>query len=138
MYIRPLAMTNKPWNREETIIAFNAYCKIPFKDCSKMHPLVIEYAKLIGRSPSALNMKIGNIGRLDPDLRAKGVTGLAHGAKLEQDIWDEFYDDPERLSYESEKLIAKFSGQNNSGFCFSTNKQIAVRTRAAGLCKTAC
>lgn len=109
MYIRPLAMTNKPWNREETIIAFNAYCKIPFKDCSKMHPLVIEYAKLIGRSPSALNMKIGNIGRLDPDLRAKGVTGLAHGAKLEQDIWDEFYDDPERLSYESEKLIAKFS-----------------------------
>lgn len=112
MYIRPLAMTNKPWNREETIIAFNAYCKIPFKDCSKMHLLVIEYAKLIGRSPSALNMKIGNIGRLDPDLRAKGVTGLAHGAKLEQDIWDEFYDDPERLSYESEKLIAKFSGQN--------------------------
>ncbi|MGN0231861.1 MAG: hypothetical protein ACI4A8_06585 [Muribaculaceae bacterium] len=59
------------WTREETIIAFNLYCKIPFKSSRKTHPLVIEYAKIIGRTPSALNMKIGNIGRLAPSLREK-------------------------------------------------------------------
>lgn len=30
---------------------------------------------MLGRSPSALNMKVGNIGRLDPDLKEQGITG---------------------------------------------------------------
>lgn len=97
------------WTREETIIAFNLYCKIPFNKSSKRHPLIIKYAEIIGRTPDALNMKIGNIGRLDPDLKSKGITGLVHGAKAEEEVWNEFYDNPERLSFESEKLIAKFS-----------------------------
>lgn len=74
----------KNWSREETIIAFNLYCKIAFKDSSKTHPLVVKYAELLGLSPSALNMKIGNIGRLDPDLKSQGIKGLVHGAKLEE------------------------------------------------------
>lgn len=103
---------NQPWSKDETIIAFNLYCKIPFKDSSKTHPLVIKYANLLGRSPSALNMKIGNIGRLDPDLKEKGITGLTHGAKIEKEVWDEFYKNPELLAFESEKLIARFSNQS--------------------------
>lgn len=97
---------NKPWTRNETIVAFNLYCKIPFKSSSKSNVLVQKYACLLGRSASALNMKIGNIGRLDPDLKAQGISGLAHGAKLEEDIWNEFYDNPSLLAYESEKIIA--------------------------------
>ena len=100
-------MMNK-WTREETIVAFNLYCKIPFKSSSKTHPLVVKYARIIGRSPSALNMKIGNIGRLDPDLKSQGITGLKHGAKEEETVWKEFYGNPERLAYESERLIAQF------------------------------
>lgn len=71
--------------------------------------MVIQYAHLLGRSPSALNMKIGNIGRLDPLLKAQGIIGLVHGAKIEQEVWDEFYANPDKLAYESECLIAKFS-----------------------------
>lgn len=100
-------MINK-WTREETIVAFNAYCKIPFKDSSKNHPLIIEYAKLIGRSPSALNMKIGNLGRLDPKLKEQGIIGLSHGAKLEEDVWNDFYKNPDIFAYESECVIAKY------------------------------
>lgn len=103
---------NTNWTREETIIAFNVYCKIPFKDSSKNHPLIVRYANIIGRSPSALNMKIGNIGRLDPLLREKGIVGLSHGSKIEQLVWDEFYRNPEKLVYESECLIAKYSNGN--------------------------
>ena len=62
---------NNNWTREETIIAFNVYCKIPFKDSNKNHPMIIKYANIIGRSPSALNMKVGNLGRLDPKLKEK-------------------------------------------------------------------
>ncbi len=106
----------KKWTREETIIAFNAYCKIPFQKSSKTHPTVINYAKILGRTPSALNMKIGNIGRLDPDLKKQGIRGLLHGAKLEEEIWNEFIDNPEQLAFESEKLIAQFSQQKIEEF----------------------
>lgn len=100
------------WTREETIVAFNVYCKIPFKSSSKTHPLIIKYAKLLGRSSSALNMKVGNIGRLDPDLKERGITGLIHGAKMEEDVWNEFYGNPDLLAFESEKIIAQISNQS--------------------------
>ncbi len=100
------------WTREETIVAFNLYCKIPFKNCSKSHPTIIRYAQILGRTPSALNMKIGNIGRLDPDLREQGITGLTHGAKMEVEIWNEFSTRPETLAYESEKIIANLLGKS--------------------------
>ena len=109
------------WTREETIVAFNVYCKIPFNNSSKTHPMIIEYAKILGRSPSALNMKVGNIGRLDPDLKKRGITGLVHGAKMEKEIWDEFYGNPEYLAYESEKIIARLSNK-------SIEDSIAIKT----------
>ena len=103
---------NNNWTKEETIIAFNVYCKIPFKDSNKNHPMIIEYAKIIGRSPSALNMKVGNLGRLDPKLKEKGIVGLSHGSKIERIVWEEFYANPEQYAYESECLIAKYANKS--------------------------
>lgn len=102
---------NNNWTREETIIAFNVYCKIPFKNSSKTNPTIIKYANIIGRSPSALNMKIGNFGRLDPELRKQGITGLINGSKLEEEIWNEFNGNWEKLAFESEILIAKYQNK---------------------------
>ena len=100
------------WSKDETIIAFNVYCKIPFKSSSKTNATIIKYANIIGRSPSALNMKVGNFGRLDPELKKQGITGLVNGAKLEEVVWEEFNGNWDNLAFESELLIAKF--QNKS------------------------
>lgn len=54
-------------------------------------------------------MKVGNLGRLDPKLKEKGIVGLSHGSKVEQMVWVEFYANPEQLIYESECFIAKYS-----------------------------
>jgi putative restriction endonuclease len=99
------------WTKEETIIAFNVYCKIPFKESSKTHPIIVKYANIIGRSPSALNMKVGNFGRLDPNLKKRGITGLVHGSKMEEVVWDEFNGNWEKLAFQSESLIAKFQNK---------------------------
>jgi len=104
-------MAKNNWTREETIVAFNVYCKIPFKSSSKSNPTVIKYATIIGRSPSALNMKIGNFGRLDPELKKQGIVGLAHGSKLEEEVWEEFNGNWEKLAFESEQLISKFANR---------------------------
>ena len=100
------------WTIEETIIAFNVYCKIPFKSSSKNNATIIKYAKIIGRSPSALKMKVGNFGRLDPELKKQGISGLVNGAKLEEVVWNKFNGNWEELAFESELLLAKF--QNKS------------------------
>ncbi|MFD1162678.1 HNH endonuclease [Hwangdonia seohaensis] len=104
-------MVRNNWSKEETIIAFNVYCKIPFKSSSKTNPTIIKYANIIGRSPSALNMKVGNFGRLDPELKKQGITGLVNGSKLEEDVWNEFNGNWEKLAFESEELIAKFQNK---------------------------
>ena len=99
------------WTREQTIVALNVYCKIPFKNSSARHPLVQEYAKLLDRTPAALNFKIGNLGSFDPVLRAKGIVGLGHTSKMDEMVWNEFFDNPEKLAYESEKIIADLRHQ---------------------------
>ncbi len=93
-------------------MALNVYCKIPFKDVKESHPIIQKYAPLIGRTPVALKMKVGNFGRFDPNLRAKGITGLEHGSKEEENIWNEFWNNPEMLAYESERLFAQRAGKS--------------------------
>ena len=97
------------WSREETIVAFYVYCIVRFASSSKTNPTIIHYANMLGRTPSALNMKIGNIGRLDPELKKKNITGLTHGAKMEEAVWDEFENNREDLVFEAEKIIERIS-----------------------------
>ncbi len=126
-------MATPPWTREETIVAFSAYCKIPFSKSNKNHPLIKQLATAIGRSPGALNMKVGNIGRLDQDLRRQGIVGLRHGAKLEQTIWDEFYAHPEQLAVESEHILAKFQKRQpiEKGYVIpqGAEREVVIRQR---------
>lgn len=43
-------------------------------------------------------------------LKARGIQGARHGSKGEAEIWNEFRSDWSRLAYESERLLAQFSG----------------------------
>ena len=54
-------------------------------------------------------MKIGNFGSFDPELKKRGIVGLGNTSKLDENIWNEFNNNWEKLAYESELLIAKFS-----------------------------
>lgn len=102
-------MKNSNWTREQTIVAFNLYCKIPFNRVSSNHPDIIRIAKIIGRNANSVKMKIGNFGSFDPELKRRGIVGLANASKLDKEIWDEFNNDWEKLVFESELLIAKFN-----------------------------
>jgi putative restriction endonuclease len=104
-----MARTN--WNRNELILAFNLYCKIPFGRIHMRNPEIISLAALLGRTPSALSWKLANFASLDPSLKKRNIAGATHGGKLEKEVWDEFNDDWERLSFESEALRFEMSGQ---------------------------
>ena len=90
-------MKNKHWTKEETILALALYCKIPFGKINHYNKQVKDLAHLIGRTPSAVSMKMCNFGRFDPALMARGVVGLAHGSRLDKEVWDEYYQNMEEL-----------------------------------------
>src|SRR5438105_75764 len=94
------------WSREEHILAFNLYCQIPFGTIHTGNPRIRQLAKLLGRSIGAVSYKLANFARLDPALQQRGIRGMPHGAKGEQDVWTEFSKYPEELAYESEELLA--------------------------------
>jgi len=90
------------WTRDQLLVTFNLYCRIPFSKTKATNPLVIQVAHLIGRSPAAVAMKLGNFGSFDTALRTKGISGLSRASKADRSIWDEFNQSWEKLSIESE------------------------------------
>ena len=105
-------MNRKNWSREELILAFNLYCKTPFGRIHIRNPEIIALAKILGRTPSAVSWKLANFARLDPSLKKRAILGASHGGKGEIEIWDEFSQDWESLSFESERLLAKMTGKS--------------------------
>jgi len=128
-------MAPRGWTREELIVAFNLYCKIPFGRIHLRNPLVIELARAIGRTPSAVSWKLANFARLDPALQKRNIAGAAHGAKAEIEIWDEFRSDWERLAFESERLLAQITGRveefegEAKSFPEGKTREAIIRTR---------
>ena len=104
-------MPRRDWTREELIVAFNLYCKIPFGRIHIRNPQIIELAKAIGRTPSAVSWKLANFARLDPALQRRNIAGASHGGHAEVEIWDEFGNDWEGLAFESEQLLDRMSGR---------------------------
>jgi putative restriction endonuclease len=104
-------LLRRPWTREELIVAFNLYCRIPFGRIHNRNPLIIKLATAIGRTPSAVSWKLANFARLDPALRKRNIAGASHGARAEVEIWNEFSRDWERLAFESELLIDQLTGR---------------------------
>lgn len=100
-------MERRNWTRQELIVTFNLYCKIPFGRIHNRNPEIIALAMAIGRTPSALSWKLANFARLDPTLQERNIAGAGHGAKLEQEVWEEFSENWERLAFESERLKAE-------------------------------
>ena len=100
------------WNREELMLAINLYCKTPFGRLHKGNPDIIKLAGKLGRTPSALAWKLVNFASLDPSLQARGIRGAKNVSKLDKEIWDEFYNNWEKLAFESELLYNKYVKPN--------------------------
>ena len=104
-------MASNKWTREELILAFNLYCKIPFGTIHTHNPQIIALAKILGRTPSAVSWKLANLASLDPTLKKRNIAGASHGSKMDEVVWDEFNGDWNRLAFESEKLLAQKTGK---------------------------
>ena len=53
-------MRGKSWTREEMILAFNLYLKLPFGKINARNSEIIELAQIINRSPSSVALRLVN------------------------------------------------------------------------------
>lgn len=102
-------MARKNWTRDELILAINLYCKTPFGRIHQHNPDIIRLAGLMGRTPSALGLKMCNFASIDPTLPRKGMGNVS---KLDREIWDEFFHDWNHLAFESEELLARLENRD--------------------------
>lgn len=100
-------MERRNWTREELILAFNLYCKIPYGTFHGRNPKIINLAKVINRTPNALALKLSNFASFDPYHKARGIRGMQNTGKLDKEVCNEFTNNWDDLIYESEKILAE-------------------------------
>ena len=93
------------WSRQQLLVAFALYCRMPFGKISSRHPDIIRVATAIGRTPAALSMKMGNIASLDPAITSTGRKGLRAASANDRAMWDEMNSDWERFAVECEQAL---------------------------------
>jgi len=96
------------WSREELILAFELYCRIPFQKTKANNPFVKELAGLLGRTPASVARKLGNFGAFDPALQRMNISGLTHTSRLDREIWDEFHANWNGLVWEATLLHQRY------------------------------
>lgn len=107
-------MAKDLWTKEQLVVGLAQYCQMPFGKIHARNPDIIALGKLIGRTPGACSRKLGNFGRLDPELQKRNIKGLSNGSKLDEKVWDDYINDRERLVLDSEYLKRQFSKNGNA------------------------
>jgi putative restriction endonuclease len=119
------------WTRDELLIALNLYHKLTFGLLHSKQPAIITLAEKFGRGSNSVAMKLCNLASLDPALKLRGIKGLEGASKLDREIWQEFYENPNETIPAS---VKQRRGQeyfrdavlNNFGGCCGIS-QLAIR-----------
>lgn len=96
------------WTKDQLKLAFHLYCQLPFGKLHARNNEVMRLASLIGRTPSAVAMKLVNFASLDPAITSTGRKGLAGASALDREIWADFHADWEGLALECQRLRTQF------------------------------
>ena len=85
------------------LVAFGLYCRLPFGRLHHRNPEIVELAAAIGRTPSALAMKLTNIASLDPAITSSRRTGLRNASANDRSMWEEMQADWGRFAVEVDR-----------------------------------
>ncbi|MBQ3330839.1 MAG: HNH endonuclease [Ruminococcus sp.] len=88
------------WSRDEILIAYALYCVTPLSKINPSNKTIQQVAPMIGHSVSSLVLRMRNFQSLDP----AAPNGMAHVAKADKSIYEEFCHDWGTLSLAAETL----------------------------------
>ncbi len=115
------SVSNPDWTRDELILALDVYLKYRPNHPGKGKPEIIELSRTMNQlgkklfppemrartfpNVNSVYMKLMNFRRFDPQYTLGGK-GLNQGAQLEEEVWNEFADDPIRCQQVAEAIRA--------------------------------
>lgn len=105
-------MKSNRWTPEQLKLAFYLYCQLPFGKLHSRNSEIIELAQLIGRTPSAVAMKLVNFASLDPTITSTGRRGLGNASQADRSVWDEFHANWDGLVEQAASLRLSLSQKN--------------------------
>ena len=88
------------------ILALSVYFQLPFGRLNHTTPEVKELARILGRSENSAALRLVNFAACDPYIINSGRTGMTSGIGVCMPIWEEFYEDRERLFSEALRIKA--------------------------------
>ncbi len=95
----PGANTN--WTRTETLAALYVYLLLPFGQLHRGQPKIKQLASWIGRTPNSVALKLVNLASLDPQIQARGLSGMGNVSNLDKQIWKELHQDWDPVALEA-------------------------------------
>lgn len=95
------------WTRDQLLVAFTLYSQIPFGKLHSKNPDIIYYAALIGRTPSALAMKLVNFASLDPFIINSGRKGLSGASNTDRALWSEMNENTEDFERQCQQVMSQ-------------------------------
>ena len=105
--------SRSPWRRDQLLVAFALYCRLPFGRLHYRNPEIVRAAEAIGRTAAALAMKLVNIASLDPDITDTGRKGLRGASKSDREMWREMHEDWGQFATELHRALAAFGLQTD-------------------------
>ena len=90
------------------LVALYLYCRLPFGQLHHGNPEITRYAEAIGRTPSALAMKLSNIAGIDPAITSSGRKGLSNASSADRAMWAEMHSDWDKFVAESREALDAF------------------------------
>lgn len=121
------------WTEDQLIQAMVLYCKTSFGRIHSRNPEVIALAARLGRTPSALALKMANFAALDPTLDRRG---MANASALDREVWGRFYsnmaeyvDEVETPVLPAPQQVFEYPGFREDAVGYNVN---AVRTERRG------
>ena len=103
--------TGLPWTRQQLLVAFALYSRLPFGRLHRGNPDIVRLAATIGRSASSLAMKLTNIASLDPVITSTGRTGLRGASAADRGMWLEMESNSANFPAECETAYMEALGQ---------------------------
>lgn len=96
------------WSRQQLIVAFNTYLKLPFGSFDPRNEEVVKISQLIGKSTSSVAQRLNNFAYSDPYNSKHTLIGRSEGASYVQPIWNEFIGNQENVVFESEETLLNY------------------------------
>ena len=128
-------MAQNLWTREQLLLALDLYLCTPFSKQDRKHLPIIELAKQIGRTPSAVAMKLSNFSSLDPEEQKRDIKGFGNVSNLDREIWHQYQTNRFALVIEMEQALERHAANQSSveidgpAFTIETDAQSIVNTR---------